>query len=190
MAWGVQVPLLCLAKALSLSPSGFLLGLPRSLPQTVTESSLEVSPGHSPAFMKMLSFTVYYILLHILSKEREVKDSHSRRVTEEQKLTSHRIPASMPITTETSPPLKSVGLLVKGPGPRSPSHFTPPSPPGPGLAEVTIQWSLRKLPTDCINSALPAEQFSSTFSSAGSKALLSGALKACKCVSLALGLRV
>ena len=99
--------------------------------------------------MKMLSFTVYYILLHILSKEREVKDSHSRRVTEEQKLTSHRIPASMPITTETSPPLKSVGLLVKGPGPRSPSHFTPPSPPGPGLAEVTIQWSLRKLPTDC-----------------------------------------
>ena len=32
MAWGVQVPLLCLAKALSLSPSGFLLGLPRSLP--------------------------------------------------------------------------------------------------------------------------------------------------------------
>ena len=32
MAWGIQVPLLCLAKALSLSPSGFLLGLPRSLP--------------------------------------------------------------------------------------------------------------------------------------------------------------
>ena len=32
MAWGVQVPLLCLAKALSPSPSGFLLGLPRSLP--------------------------------------------------------------------------------------------------------------------------------------------------------------
>lgn len=55
----------------------------------------------------------------------------------------------MPITTETSPPLKSAGLFVKGPGPRSPSHFTPPSPPGPGLAEVTTQWSLRKLPTDC-----------------------------------------
>ena len=32
MAWDAQVPLLCLAKALSLSPSGFLLGLPRSLP--------------------------------------------------------------------------------------------------------------------------------------------------------------
>lgn len=96
----------------------------------------------------MLSFTVY-ILLHILSKETEVKDSNSRRVTKEQKFTIHRILASMPVTVETSPLLKSVGLLVKGPGPHSPSHFMPPSPPGPGLAEVTTQWSLQKLPTDC-----------------------------------------